>query len=65
MSHPFEVGKPYRNRIGQYTVQEIEGDRMVIRYEDGKTLITSARIQARIWENIQFEHQMAMAEERK
>jgi hypothetical protein len=65
MSHPFEVGKIYRNRIDQYTVQEIEGDRMVIRYEDGQTLVTSVRIQARIWENIQFEHQMAMAEERK
>ena len=65
MSHPFEVGKIYRNRIGQYTVQEIVGDRMTIRYEDGKMLVTSARIQSRIWENIQFEHQMAMAEERQ
>ena len=65
MSHPFEVGKTYRNRIGEYVVQEIEGDRMTIRYEDGRTLATTVRIQARIWENIQFEHQMAMAEERK
>jgi hypothetical protein len=65
MSHPFEVGKIYRNRIGQYTVQEIEGERMTIRYEDGRTLATTVRLQARIWENIQFEHQMAMAEERQ
>ena len=65
MSHPFEVGKTYRNRIGEYVVQEIEGDRMTIRYEDGRTLATTVGIQARIWENIQFEHQMAMAEERK
>ena len=65
MSHPFEVGKIYRNRMGQYTVQEIVGDRMTIRYEDGRTLDTPVHIQARIWENIQFEHQMAMAEERK
>ena len=65
MSHPFEVGKTYRNRIGEYVVQEIEGNRMTIRYEDGRTLATTVRIQARIWENIQFEHQMAMAEERK
>ena len=65
MSHPFEVGKIYRNRIGEYTVQEIDGDRMTIRYEDGKTLKTTVQIQTRIWENIQFEHQMEMAEERK
>lgn len=65
MSHPFEEGKTYRNRDGEYVVQEIEGDRMTIRYVDGRTLVTSAQIQARIWENIQFEKQMAMAEERK
>ena len=65
MSHPFEVGKTYRNRAGEYVVQEIVGDRMSIRYTDGRNLETSVRIQARIWENIQFEKQMAMAEERK
>ena len=65
MSHPFEVGKIYRNRIGEYTVQEIDGDCMTIRYEDGQTLKTTVHIQARIWENIQFEHQMKMTEERK
>ena len=65
MSHPFEVGKTYRNRAGEYVVQEIVGDRMNIRYVDGRNLETSVQIQARIWENIQFEKQMAMAEERK
>ena len=65
MSHPFEVGKTYRNRSGEYVVKEIEGDRMTIRYVDGRTLATNVRIQARIWENIQFEKQMAMAEERR
>ena len=65
MSHPFEVGKPYRNRSGEYVVEAIDGNRMTIRYTDGRTLITSAVIQARIWENIHFEKQMAMTEERK
>ena len=65
MSHPFEVGKPYRNRVGEYVVQEIAGDQMVIRYVDGRTLTTSVTIQARIWENIQFEKQLARAEERR
>lgn len=65
MSHPFEVGKTYRNRSGEYVVQEIVGDRMSIRYADGRNLETSVTIQARIWENIHFEKQMAMADERK
>jgi hypothetical protein len=65
MSHPFEVGKPYRNRAGEYIVQEIVGNQMVIRYTDGRTLTTSVAIQARIWENIHFEKQLAREEERK
>jgi hypothetical protein len=65
MSHPFEVGKRYRNRLGEYVVQTIDGIHMTIRYEDGRTLDTKVDIQARIWENIQFEKQMAMAEERR
>jgi hypothetical protein len=64
MSHPFEVGKDYRNRSGQYVVQAIEGDWMKIRYTSGSTLETRISIQARIWENIQFEEQMARDEER-
>jgi hypothetical protein len=64
MPHPFEVGKTYRNRIGEYVVVTIDGDRMKLRYQNGKTLDTSARIQARIWENIQFEEAMARNEER-
>ena len=36
MSHPFEVGKTYRNRNGEYVVQAVEGERMTIRYEDGR-----------------------------
>ncbi len=65
MSHPFEVGKPYRNRAGEYVVVAIDGDQMTIRYQDGRTLVTRVELQARIWENIQFERQMARAEERK
>ena len=64
MPHPFEVGKTYRNRNGEYAVVTIDGDQMKIRYQNGKTLDTSARIQARIWENIQFEDAMAREEER-
>ncbi len=65
MGHPFEVGKTYRNRQGEYVVLAIEGDKMTIRYVGGGTLVTSVSIQARIWENIQFERQMARAEERR
>jgi hypothetical protein len=65
MSHPFEVGKTYRNRVGEYVVQSVEGDRMTIRYVNGGTLTTSVRIQARIWENIHFEEQMVREDERR
>jgi hypothetical protein len=65
MSHPFEEGKTYRNRIGEYVVESIEGDRMEVRYTDGGTLSTSVRIQRRIWENIQFEEKMVREEERQ
>jgi len=65
MSHPFEVGKTYRNRNGEYIVQVLEGDQMTIRYVSGGTLQTSVAIQARIWENIHFEYQMKQEEEKR
>jgi hypothetical protein len=65
MSHPFEVGKTYRNRNGEYIVQAIEGERMTIRYVSGGTLETTVGIQARIWENIHFEEQMVREEEKR
>ena len=65
MSHPFQVGKPYRNRVGEYVVESIEGDQMTVRYVGGGILETSIRLQTRIWENIQFEDQMARDEERQ
>ena len=65
MSHPFQVGKPYRNRNGEYVVEAIDGNQMKIRYTEGGTLMTDVNIQARIWENIQFEEQMARTEARR
>lgn len=65
MSHLFEVGKTYRNRVGEYVVQAIDGDRMTIQYKGGTILETSASIQGRIWENIHFEEQMVREEERQ
>lgn len=65
MSHPFEVDKTYRNRTGEYVVQSIEGDSMTIRYVGGGILNTRVSLQSRIWENIQFEEQMAREEERR
>jgi hypothetical protein len=65
MSHPFEVSKEYRNRNGQYVVQAIEGEWMKIKYVGGGSIETRVSLQARIWENIQFEEQMAREEERQ
>ncbi|MFC2046049.1 hypothetical protein ACFLTC_00820 [Chloroflexota bacterium] len=65
MSHPFQVGKTYRNRVGEYVVESLEGNDMAIRYVGGGPLETSVHLQTRIWENIQFEEQMAREEERR
>jgi hypothetical protein len=54
----------YRNRAGEYTVLAVDGDRLTIRYVTGNTITTSVAIQARIWENIQYEEQAAREEER-
>lgn len=51
--HPFQVGKQYRNRDGDYQVVSIDDPNMVIRYLDGRTLESSIALQARIWDNIQ------------
>jgi len=64
MSHPFEVGKTYRNRVGEYVVLALDGDQMTIRYATGGTVEMSAVLQARIWENIHFEEQVVREEER-
>ena len=36
MHGPFEVGKQYRNRKGTYTVLQLNGDTMLLRYADGR-----------------------------
>jgi hypothetical protein len=65
MLQSFQVGKTYRNRTGEYIVQSIDGDEMTIRYVGGGVLRTRVDIQARIWENIQFEEQLSREAERR
>lgn len=65
MDHPFEEGKVYRNRKGEYVVVELAEPAMVIRYTDGSTLPTRVEVQARIWRNIQLEAAAAREDERR
>lgn len=51
--HPFEVGKQYQNREGEYHVISINDPNMVIRYLDGRIIESTIALQARIWENMQ------------
>lgn len=51
----FEVGGRYSNRIGSYTVLEINDPKMRVRYDDGKVADLNMKIQRRIWENIVVE----------
>jgi hypothetical protein len=53
----FEVGGQYENRIGKYTVQEINHPRMIVRYENGQSAELNINIQSRIWENILAEEE--------
>ena len=53
----FEVGGAYANRIGKYTVLEINEPKMVVRYQNGNTAELNINIQFRIWENIQAEEE--------
>lgn len=53
----FEVGGNYENRIGKYTVLEINHPKMSIRYDNGETAELNINIQARIWENIVAEEE--------
>ncbi len=54
----FEVGGKYSNRIGTYTVVEINEPKMTVEYEDGLTAELNMNIQFRIWENIQAEEEI-------
>ncbi len=54
----FEVGGKYSNRIGKYTVVEINEPKMTVEYEDGSTAELNMNIQFRIWENIQAEEEI-------
>ena len=64
MEAPFEVGKTYRNRNGEYEVVSLDGPGMVIRYADGSLLRTTVDVQARIWQNIQMEAQVEREQQR-
>lgn len=61
MKRSFEIGGKYRNRLGEYEVVELKGDRMVIRYVDGTIQENSAKLQARILQNMQAEVQLRQA----
>lgn len=58
MTDPFVIGGRCRNRDGPYEVVSIKGERMVIRYEDGRELSTTVAMQRRIWENIQLDEEI-------
>jgi hypothetical protein len=59
MAQLFKIGGKYRNRDGEYEVIAIDGDDMTIRYTDGRTLHTPISQQARIWENMLMEEEIA------
>ena len=55
MKNPFEVGETYRNNLGEYEVISIDEPNMTIQLEDGRTIETTVKLQARIWKRIKWE----------
>lgn len=51
----FLVGSRYANRRGEYEVLSIDGDKMLIRYDDGTRQEVSVSTQARISQNMALE----------
>lgn len=51
----FLVGSRYANRHGEYEVLSINGDKMLIRYDDGTSHEVSVSTQARISQNMALE----------
>ena len=55
----FEVNGVYANRIGKYTVIDLNPPKMTVRYEDGSEAELRMSLQERIWENIEVEFRAA------
>ncbi len=60
----FELNGVYRNRMGEYKVVALNGQRMTVRYGDGSEAELNVNIQARIWENIVAEQEARAASSR-
>lgn len=61
---PFEVGRRYRNNLGEYEVLSVQGDRLTVRFNDGQIREFGVRTQARIWQRIQEEQRRALSPSR-
>ena len=61
----FEVNQQYANRNGRYTVIATVGDKIHVRYDDGKEAHLKTSIQARIWNNMSIEQQVSVGSRRK
>ncbi|MCA9939182.1 MAG: hypothetical protein KC418_11090 [Anaerolineales bacterium] len=48
----FQAGEKYANRIGSYTVLELNPPKMKVAYDDGTIAQLNIQIQERIWQNI-------------
>ena len=57
MNHPFKAGGRYKNNKGSYEVMALEGERMLILFDNGTEQMVDLEVQTRIWERIQDESQ--------
>jgi len=61
----FEIGKTYKNRIGEFEVLTISSGMMEVLYATGDQAILTAELQARIINNIESEKQIPVTKKEK
>lgn len=59
MQHSFVVGNVYPSHRGKFTVLRIEGEKMWIRFADGREVETDIKLQQRIVDNYDEEGEIS------
>ena len=59
MQHTFVVGNSYPSHRGKFKVLRLEGDKMWIRFDDGKEVETNVKLQQRIVDNYDEEGEVS------
>ena len=62
---PFVIGETYADRVGEYKVISVEGNKMVFEYTDGRRCNGQTETKALIYRNILLEEKFSHVIQRK